>query len=93
MSYYNTAPSLTRGGIMFSFQVQPHVLPEGDGSVFAAHIGAIDAPDYMPAGSCKKFRCGSFDLPYQVAADRSLLDAYEYTDATAKHTDCASEAI
>lgn len=62
-------------------------------SAFAVGLGAIDAPDYFPAGSCIRFEDGDLSFPYQAQVDRSLLDAYEYTEATARVTDCASEGL
>ena len=94
MSYFHTAPGLTYGGCLYSEQVQPHVFDMGEyPCLLGKHVGVLDAPEFLPAGSCINRRVGSVEFPSQSKVERSLLDAYEYTDATAKHTDCASEAV
>lgn len=80
MSYY-----LTARPVMTGFVWNDEFRAEFDED----EIQPRDASDFVPLGSC----FNAYGKPAQRMAARQYMDAYEYTDATAKHTDCASEAV
>lgn len=51
--------------------------------------GSLDASEFVAAGSIARRDYG----PVCTLAYRHVLDAYEFTDRTAVHTDCASAAL
>lgn len=79
--------------IFFDRVLQPHVVAEFGEYPRDAQIGAIDAPEFVLAGGCKKLTYGDYATPAQQIVSRDMLDAYEYTDRTARVTDCASEGM
>ena len=90
MNYAKTAYGFERGSVI---RVTAHprtagIRQEHSTPSFTADIGALDAPDLIPRGSCY---VGIWTPhPVQSACLRDYLDAYDYTDRSAVHTDCAS---
>lgn len=56
--------------------------------------GSLDANDCIASGSTSKIYYGDkqYEAPVTAIAFR-FLDAYDYTDRTARVTDCASEGM
>jgi len=80
VSYFLTAqPILT--GFIWGYETRSEFSRE--------ELQPLDASDFVSVGSC----ANEYGAPIQSIAARQVMDAYEYTDATAKHTDCASEAV
>lgn len=82
MSYYKTAVSFTSKEICSESSMRSEFAYED-------YRGNLDAPNCIVAGSVSEL-CKH---PAQSLLIRDFLDAYEYTDATARVTDCASEAV
>lgn len=90
MSYAKTAHSYARGNVlsMKTRRHQSEIRAEFGEPLFAADVGALDAHVLVPAGGC--FDCDWCDRPVQSGVVRDYLDAYDATDRSAVHTDCAS---
>jgi hypothetical protein len=90
MTYAKTAHTYARGNVlaMKTRRHQSEIRPEFGEPLFAADVGALDAHVLVPAGSC--FYTDFCDRPVQSGVMRDYFDAYDATDRTAIHTDCAS---
>lgn len=75
-------------------ELQPHVVAEHGRYMFDRHMGALDAPEYIVSGGCRQRQSGDDDYwSAQQMFSRDMLDVYDYTDRTARVTDCASEGM
>lgn len=81
-------------GAIFStlnYDMREHIADEHMFSLpVSIELGCLDAPVHMPSGACKKFEHIGGSFPAQQSLCRDLLDAYDATDRSAVHTDCAS---
>ena len=94
MAYEKTAAPIIGNCVMLpDWELQPHVVAEIGLYQNYIYLGALDAPWIMVSGSCKRRDYKSFALSGQHLHTRGVLDAYDYTDRTARATDCASEGM
>jgi len=94
MDYEKTAPPII--GIYTLWpdrEFQPHVLAEFGDPLNELRMGALNAPHIMVSGACKRTEYSDCAFESQQLHTRGVLDAYEYTDRTARVTDCASEEL
>lgn len=94
---YTAAPIIGNLSLFPKDELQPHAIEESDpvGScVSYMNLGSIDANEFVVLGACKQSGAGVGDYwASQRMVRRDLLDAYEFTDRTARVTDCASEGL
>lgn len=89
-----SAPIVGSAVLLPDRELQPHVVAEHGRYIFDRHMGALDAPEYIVAGACRQRQSGDDDYwSAQQMFSRDMLDAYDYTDRTARVTDCASEEL
>lgn len=94
MAYEKTAPPIIGNYSLWpDREFQPHVADEFGDPLNELRIGALDAPQIMVSGACKRSEYGGCAFQSQRLHTRGVLDAYDYTDRTARVTDCASEGM
>ena len=90
----NIAPERIGTWILFPDRdLQTYVIEEHGDPIKDLYIGAIDAPEIIVSGACKRVEYTGFAFECQQTYSRGILDAYDYTDRTARVTDCASEGL
>lgn len=95
MTYLNSAAQIFGNFVMLpDRELLPHIVAEHGRYMSDRKIGALDAPEYIVAGACRQRQSGDDDYwSAQQMFSRDMLDAYDYTDLTARVTDCASEEL
>ena len=93
MTYWNSAAQIFGNFVMLpDRELLPHIVAEHGRYLSDRHMGALDAPEYIVAGACRQRQSGDDDY-WSAQQMFSRLDAYDYTDRTARVTDCASEGM
>ena len=94
MTYWNSAAPIFGNFVMLpDRELQPHVVAEHGRYMFDRHMGALDAPEYIVSGGCHVGGGQLVKWSSQQMVSRDMLDAYDYTDRTARVTDCSSEEL
>ena len=95
MTYWNSAAQIFGNAVLLpDRELLPHIVAEHGWYMSDRKIGALDAPEYIVAGACRQRQSGDdYYWSAQQIFSRDMLDAYDYTDRTARVTDCASEEL
>lgn len=94
MGYLKEAAPIVGNAVLLpDRELQPHVVAEHGRYMFDRHMGALDAPEYIVSGGCHVGGGQLVKWSSQQMVSRDMLDAYEYTDRSARVTDCASDPM
>lgn len=97
MTYWNAAvPILGVLSLYPQEELLPHAIEESEPAgvcVSLSELGALDATDFIPLGSCRQRGSEGFYWAAQRIVSRDMLDAYDQTERGAAVADCASDAL